>query len=153
MAKSQRLSNLPNAPAFSADRATSAQSISSGTWTKVQFNNELFDTASAYDNSTNYRFTPQVAGYYQVDAGVYINGSSITQSGINIYKNGSSHKTGTFLYPSSTNDTAVAATGLVYLNGSTDYIELYVYVVGSSLAVPVSSGLQHFSAVLVRPAA
>ena len=28
-------------------------------YTKVQFDTEVFDTDNAYDNSTNYRFTPQ----------------------------------------------------------------------------------------------
>jgi len=45
-----------NYPAFEAT-LTSVQSISDNTFTKVQFDSELFDTDSAYDNATNYRFT------------------------------------------------------------------------------------------------
>ena len=51
-----------NMPAFSAYRSTS-QSISNATWSKVQFQTEEFDTAGYYDNATNYRFTPLIAGY------------------------------------------------------------------------------------------
>jgi hypothetical protein len=45
-----------NTPAFAATRTTD-QSISDDTVTKVQMNTEVFDTDSAYDPTTNYRFT------------------------------------------------------------------------------------------------
>jgi hypothetical protein len=34
--------------------------------TKVQIDTEVFDTDRYYDNTTNYRFTPLVAGKYFV---------------------------------------------------------------------------------------
>ena len=46
-----------NTPAFEAYRSGSAQTITDSTDTKIQFNSEIFDTAGAYDASTNYRFT------------------------------------------------------------------------------------------------
>ena len=55
-----------NTPAFLATLSAD-QSISNSTLTKVQFNTEVFDTNSNYDNATNYRFTPTVAGYYQLN--------------------------------------------------------------------------------------
>ena len=55
---------LSNTPAFAASRS-STQAIANNTLTKIQYNNELFDTDSAYDNSTNYRFTaPSAAKYF-----------------------------------------------------------------------------------------
>ena len=45
-----------NAPSFKVYR-NATQSISSATWTKIQFNTEDFDTGSGFDNSTNYRYT------------------------------------------------------------------------------------------------
>ena len=55
-----------NTPAFQAYLSGSDQSISHGVDTKVECNSEDFDTASAYDNTTNYRFTVPVgeAGKY-----------------------------------------------------------------------------------------
>ena len=50
-------------PSFSAYQS-SAQTLSTNTWTKAQYNVEEWDTANCYDNATNYRFTPNVAGYY-----------------------------------------------------------------------------------------
>ena len=45
-----------NTPAFFAERLGD-MSISDATLTKIEFNTETVDTDSAYDNSTNYRFT------------------------------------------------------------------------------------------------
>ena len=39
------------------------QSITANTFTKAQFNTTEFNLGSAYDATTNYRFTPTVAGY------------------------------------------------------------------------------------------
>ncbi len=52
-----------NTPAFMA-YLSSDQNISNGVYTKVQCDTELYDTDNAYDNSSNYRFTPQTAGKY-----------------------------------------------------------------------------------------
>lgn len=41
-----------------AYRTTSAQTIGSGVWTKIQFNAETIDSLSEFDAVTNYRFTP-----------------------------------------------------------------------------------------------
>ena len=54
-------------PSFRA-KLSATQNVSSSTDVKAQFNTELFDTDSDYDNSTNYRFTPTTAGKYFVNA-------------------------------------------------------------------------------------
>lgn len=135
-----------NGPAFSAYRSTSAQSISSSTFTKVQLQTEEFDTASCYDNSTNYRFTPNVAGYYQVNGSIYVSGL-VTRTIIVVYKNGSEFKRGTDL---STSNPIVSC--LIYLNGTTDYIELFGYATGSSLAFGAAQAETYFQASMVRAA-
>ena len=53
------------APTFSAFLGTN-QVVSTGQ-TKIQLNIKLWDTNSNYDKATNNRFTPTVAGYYQVN--------------------------------------------------------------------------------------
>ena len=75
-----------NMPAFSAYRS-STQLITATTWTKIQFDSENFDTANAYDSSTNYRFTPQVAGYYQLSVSGALTGVS-TYMYLSLAKNG-----------------------------------------------------------------
>ena len=43
---------LPKAMAFSATKSTT-QSMASGTWTKITFDTEEFDTGNMYDASTS----------------------------------------------------------------------------------------------------
>ena len=61
-------------PAFEA-YLSSAQIPSNEITTKVQCDTEVFDTDSCYDNSTNYRFTPTVAGKYFVYATHFLRSS------------------------------------------------------------------------------
>lgn len=135
-----------NMPTFSAYLASN-QSITSGVWTKVTINTEEFDTNSNYDPTTNYRFTPTVAGYYQINAGINTATAS-TQSNISIYKNGTSYKSGQQIgtYAGS------VISSIVYFNGSTDYVELYGILVGvtPSFAGGISSTFLNGS--LVRTA-
>ncbi len=53
-------------------RRNADQAISHNTFTKVEFNVEVVDTNTAYDNSTNYRFTVPSgqAGKYYIEANV-----------------------------------------------------------------------------------
>ena len=147
--------NLPMggvAPAFSAYRSGTNQSFSSATFTKVQCQTEDFDTNSNYDNATNYRFTPTVAGYYQVSASVSLQGSTTcTRYFATIYKNGSEYiRFGDFSGAS----VGYSSQGscLVYCNGSTDYIELYVYASGTGLIAAFGLNQTNFQACLVRGA-
>ena len=118
-----------NTPAFEAI-LSSATTINHDTQTKVQCNTEIFDTAGAYDNSTNFRFTPQVAGKYFVYAKVRIDSSPGNCEVIvsYIYKNGSNY---TFsLIDFDNNDGEGGTTNqasVIDFNGSSDYVELYAY--------------------------
>ena len=82
-----------NTPAFSASLSANQTSVSAGTFTKVQINSEDFDTDSAFDSSTNYRFTVPSgkAGKYFFHAGFSARSTSndIYVAIIGLYKNGS----------------------------------------------------------------
>jgi hypothetical protein len=134
-------------PTFFA-RMASNQSITSGTRTKIIFNSEVFDTNNNYDPTTNYRFTPTVAGYYQVNAFICWGGFASTQGNIYLYKNGSSY--GETFTPGSGYGYNNSISMLVYLNGSSDYIEIYGQ--NSSNETLFGSLQSNFSAVLVRGA-
>ena len=115
-----------NGPAFSAYLGTN-QSLTAATFTKLQINTEEFDTNSNYDTST-YRFTPTVAGYYQINVAVATNwtGTQFNNFYVAIYKNGSIYK-GVATY-SLANGAMEGSISLPMLfNGSTDYVEIYVY--------------------------
>ena len=111
-------------PAFSAYQSTQQTGISSATFTKVNFQTEEFDTNSNFASST---FTPTIAGYYQINSIIWASGTFIG-SFISIYKNGVRYKDGTFIGSTATYaEFASSANTLVYCNGSTDYIEIYVW--------------------------
>lgn len=140
-------------PAFSAYSNTT-QSLTGFVYTKVSLQAEEYDTANCFDTST-YRFTPNVTGYYSVTAAVYLVGGVSAQLSANIYKNGSNYKQGPFT-PPATNDMGSNISTLVYMNGSTDYIELYAYQTGGSArnlyGVAGSSSTTWFQAFLARAA-
>ena len=140
-------------PAFHAHRTTSDQTGTQNTYVKVQFNAKDFDTASCYDSTTNYRFTPNVAGYYYFYATVINNPSSGTQTQLvtRFYKNGgATNGAGNLVLSSGLGGgTGVSFSQLLYLNGSTDYVEVYQY---STAAVPTYQQLSCFGGYLARAA-
>jgi hypothetical protein len=140
-----------NGPAFIVYRGSTAQSIGNATWTKVQYQTEEFDTANYYDNSTNYRFTPLIAGYYQISSSVCFASSSNFL--FSIYKNGSEYATGPTVGISGLLDSTGVVSKLVYFNGSTDYVETYCYQnTGGALNLQARIGSSWFTGVLIRSA-
>jgi len=69
-------------PAFSAYQSSGQTISSTSTWTKINFQTEEFDTNNNFDSTTNYRFTPQIAGYYQVNATITANTDNLLVSGV-----------------------------------------------------------------------
>ena len=133
-----------NMPAFSAYQS-SAQTLSSATFTKLQFQTEEWDTANCFDNTTNYRFTPNVAGYYLVTGSMTL-GASNSNNFVQIYKNGSVAR-----YGSQNTVDRSQISSYIYLNGTTDYIELYGRVVTGQV-LDASATNTYFQASLVRAA-
>jgi len=145
-----------NGPAFFA-YANSAQNMSNGVVTKVTLNAESFDTNNCFDSTTNDRFTPTVAGYYFVQGQVTLGGSSWSNAFNNglIYKNGSAVLESASTQPTNGNYTSASACGLVYMNGSTDYIEMYHLHAGAStnpLGIVTGATWTYMSGFLARAA-
>ena len=144
-----------NMPAFSAYRS-GTQNITTATWTKVQLNSEDFDTASCFDSTTNYRFTPTVAGYYQINGAVHLsnNSDSMLQTRVAIYKNGTSYRYANvnMLYPTYDiiNDATLQVSALIYMNGSSDYLELYCYEYADGTPIIVAAISTCLNGTLVR---
>ena len=143
---------MVNGPAFRANTVT-AQTITTNTFTKVAYNVEEFDTNSNYDPITNYRFTPTVAGYYQINANVSMGGGSVGYVQCSIYKNGSRYVSGSCSPNNGAVGGMVSASTVIYCNGSTDYIEFYVWQSqGSSINLQTLTGFNTFSGAMVRSA-
>lgn len=128
-------SQITGVPAFRAYR-NGTQSISSTTFTKVALNAENFDTDNAFDSTTNNRFQPTVAGYYQINGAVNIAPSSAPTRLLSfIYKNGAVYAQGQdFNSIPGSGGTSTIST-VVYLNGTTDYVELWTFVIAGTAAV------------------
>ena len=114
-------------PAFEA-KLGSDMNVTDNAQTKVTCGTEVYDTDNAYDNSSNYRFTPQTAGKYYVYGGVgsITDTSKLKEARAMIYKNGSRYRTSTSdprdNYGYHYNNYVAA---VVDMNGSSDYVELY----------------------------
>jgi hypothetical protein len=110
------------APTFSAYNS-GTQSLTASTPAKLVFNAENFDTNNNFDSTTNYRFTPTVAGYYFLSALVFQGGTNV-QLILQVYKNGSFYQEIARQYSVTPNGSSNGGC-LVYANGSTDYFEIY----------------------------
>jgi hypothetical protein len=136
-----------NMPAFSAYLA-STQTTSHNVSTKVLFDTEDYDTNNNFASS---RFTPTVAGYYQLSTVVAPYGGALpTNVRLSIFKNGTSFKR--LLEIEYAN--SVGGSYLVYFNGSTDYAEIYIQiqVAAGNPGIEGGSVSTAFSGVLVRSA-
>ena len=133
-----------NTPAFEASMSGN-QNINSDTSTKVQFDTEVFDTASAYDHSSNYRFTPQTAGKYYVYCKIEIYGGSTNSLNtlfVQIKKNGSDHISSEHTsYPDNImHKIFIYNAGIVDMNGSSDYVEAFAIGNGSESTQSIRNG-------------
>jgi len=118
-----------NTPAFLATQANTG--FSAGSYSKIGYADEKLDTDSAYDNSTNYRFTPQTAGWYYIFARVaFDNDSASTRHVAAIRKNGSEIARGDIQLTGSyfqNDNVSMQVDYIIEFNGSSDYVEVYGY--------------------------
>ena len=140
-------------PAFSAS-VTGTTTITSGVFTKMVFNSENWDAANCFDSTTNYRFTPNVAGYYLITASVtYGSASANGTCQAKISKNGAVDTNTALFQVLNGNLAGSSVSAIIYLNGSTDYIELYTsQSTGSNLLTFANSAFVFMTGSLVRTA-
>jgi hypothetical protein len=104
---------------------------------------ESFDTGSYFSSS---RFTPLVAGFYLIQGAVDF-GANVTSMFAAIYFNGSIASFG------SSGDRSSQVSDLIYMNGTTDYVELYAYQIsGSSKNLTSSANGTYLCGHLARSA-
>ena len=130
-------------PAFSA-RMSQAQTISHETNTKADFDTEIFDTDSAYDHSTNQRFTVPTgkAGKYFFYSNLVLDAGSaanLQNCQITFYKNGSQVKKNAWNFNSNDIFFAGMQISAVLDLSASDYIEVYAQISDSS-GSPVIDG-------------
>jgi len=109
---------------------SATSNASHNTYTKIPFDRVMVDIGGYYDNTTNYRYQPQIAGYYQLNLSV------MEYSNLDVYDyileirlNGNSISSGRNrqIMPGVTNEdiyaSVITVADIIHLNGTTDYVE------------------------------
>jgi hypothetical protein len=146
-------------PAFKAFQS-GGQSFSAGTDTKMVLDSEVFDTAGVFNNTgstvggnPSYSFMPNVAGYYQINGRIGLASFSYDWGFCSIWKNNALVARGSASNTNSFSGSTVS--DIVYLNGTTDYVNLYMITNTGSPQTENAGGAQfmtYFSGALVRAA-
>jgi hypothetical protein len=116
--------------AFSAVQ-TSVQTLTS-TPSKLLYQTELLDSDNSFDSS---RFTPKVAGWYLITSRMAVDSTTLAIS-CRLYKNGALLRQGVYLEATGNSYPAVTLNEFVYMNGTTDYLEIY----GTSVTSRATAG-------------
>jgi hypothetical protein len=117
-----------NYPAFFAELSANQTGLTDNVYTKAQCNTEILDTDGYYDNSTNYRFTPLVAGKYYVYGQVTGDTANTNLVAFDsaLYKNGSLLQTNYSIFSANyAASQSLSIQSIVDMNGTTDYLELF----------------------------
>ena len=134
-----------NTPAFSARTSGSINFGSSDGYKKVAYSSEDYDTDSAYDHSSNYRFTAPSAGKWHITVMHEQSGTSSQTMNyiITLYKNGSALR---YYNPNPSYGGNVSRYRAVYSETHTlaqdDYLEVYCNGGGFDMNLGVFQGFK-----------
>jgi hypothetical protein len=136
---------LSTRPLFSAVQSV-AQSLANNTWTSITFTTEILDRDNGHSTSVNTsRYTGQTAGNYRV-SGVATSVQATGQMLASIAKNGTRISGAATTAPTTGAVAgAIALAPNVFLNGTTDYVELQGF---QNSGGAVNTSLTDFSSTL-----
>lgn len=126
--------------AFSVHKnGTDQTAVPTATDTLVTFSTETYDIGGYFASN---RFTPLVPGIYHFTAAVNISVGIVDQQlyQVKIYKNGSTYRSGDIIRGSGSGDISAILACDVSMNGTTDYVQIYVY--GGGAGDKTLSGLE-----------
>ena len=133
-------------------RISSAHNLSNAIFTKLQFNTIMYDNTSTFD-TTNYRWIPQIAGYYLINTNLHFQGLKAAASQVYcvISKNAANEAFGSIIETSQDSSLSTPCTAIVYMNGTTDYLELYAWHnSGVTITMNADKNLTYFSGYLIQ---
>lgn len=107
----------------------SANQGATGSFQKIPFDVEVADPSNWYDNATNFRFQPNIAGKYRIHAQIQAQGTTIGEIDIDIRKTGAIYSRTIILASGPASSSLIDH--IVSLNGTTDYIEIFGLVAGT----------------------
>ena len=118
-------------PYFRVNLAAS-MSNSHNTFTKMTYTMVRSDVGGYFDNTTNYRYQPLIAGYYQFNAAqMDLSNIDVNSYILRFYVNGVNHSTSRIdsVVPGGNNNdlyaTTLTVSDVIHMNGTTDYIEVW----------------------------
>jgi hypothetical protein len=133
---------------------TVAQTLSSGITTPITLDSQFVDTYGGHSTTSNTsRYVGQVPGYYEVTGSVAFAANTTDMRSAAIFKNGAqSQGAGQEVHaavPTGSHSMILQCTTLVYLNGTTDYVEVWGFQSsGAGLATYVNPNI--YSSLYVR---
>ena len=112
---------------FCQGKLAADQSIATGSDVIIQFVDD-YDPQGWWDPST-YRFTPTIAGYYSVTVAVWLSdpGTATGQTNVQTRINGNQMMINQSPLNSGGAGQSLMGTKIIYMNGSTDYVDFTVY--------------------------
>ncbi|HNT43395.1 MAG TPA: hypothetical protein PKN85_02980 [Syntrophorhabdaceae bacterium] len=127
-----------------------AQSIAGTTNEKILIDTIDFDTENVVDVTTNNRIIPNLAGYYQVSGNARLGDIPDSETFYcSIFKNGERVSGGAYFRSGSMGQGVSTVSDLVYMNGTTDYLELYIYnSYSSALPLVVGQSFQNYISIV-----
>jgi len=122
------------------------QTITTGTDTVVSFTS--INDPNSWWNATTKKFTPTIAGWYFIQYQVNWAAASITNAQCNIQarKNGTTFSIG-MMQLLSGNAYSMSCSGMVNLNGTTDYLDFTVYTANTTSQVLTGESNQQYTRV------
>ena len=144
--------------AFQAIATDTDQSYTGSDYAKILWESVELDTASYWD-STNNRYTPQVAGWYMFGGQLRFQTLSggVTLVAFNLGKNGATNNSTALMaqFQTSsdifTNGEYPFPTGMIQLNGSSDYVEAFFQCEENCTIHDTSTRKSFFWGMLVHP--
>jgi hypothetical protein len=143
--------NITSTPAgFRATTPVTNVSVNNGSSATMIFGTEEVDTKNWYDTATG-RFTPNIAGYYSVDWFIVTSANGANELLVTLNKNGTDIAWSTNVTTATAHWNGVGGSaGMIYFNGTTDYILVKLTNNSGSTATVYSGSLSYFSAYLIR---
>jgi hypothetical protein len=143
--------NITSTPVgFRATTPVTNVSVNNSSSATMLFGTEEVDTKNLYDPATG-RFTPNVAGYYSVSWFIVTSANGAGELLVTLAKNGTDIAWGTNVVNATGHWNGTGGSiGMVYLNGTTDYINVKLTNNSGSTATVYSGSLSYFSAHLIR---
>lgn len=127
-------------PAYFSAYPSVNKPLANTTLTKVQLDTKNFDSNGWFDNVTNFRFTPQLAGKYRIHGQIGLQATTGAGTFAYIFKSGAD-------YVASAGGASysgfewISVDAIISFNGTTDYVEFFTQINGSGGSLSYVGGV------------